>query len=228
MGESAILYTQSVRPVIILMSLLPLAAQDTAPRSKAADYPAHVSLPGMEIAAEYLLHSIPTDQGFYVAQDYLVIDVGVFPAAHETVKISSGQFRLRINHKTLELPPDSPGTVAADVKYPDWEQHPTVVGQAGPVIVGDPTVPRFPGDPNAPPPIAPPLPPQQDPSGINKEIRKTIDESVANAALSEGSGNKPIKGCLFFRFHGKTKSIKSIELIYDAGDSGAKATIPLF
>ncbi len=228
MGELAILYTQSVRTAVFLVFVLPLVAEDTSPRSKASDYPAHASLPGMDIAAEYLLHSIPTEQGFYVTRDYLVIDVGVFPAAHGTVQISSGQFRLRINHKTLDLPPDSPGTVAADVKYPDWEQHPTVVGQAGPVTVGDPTVPRFPGDPNAPPPIAPPLPPQQDPSGINQEIRKTIDESVANAALPEGASSKPMKGCLFFRFRGKTKSIKSLELVYDGGDGGAKATIPLF
>lgn len=199
-----------------------------APRSKASDYQAHVSLPTIEIGAEFLLHSVPTDQGFYVAQDYLVVDVGVFPAAHESVKITPGQFRLRINHKTPELSPDSPGSVAADVKYPDWEQHPTVVGQAGPVILSDPTTPRFPGDPNAHPPIAPPLPKEADRHGIDTEIRKTIDESVANAALIEASGTKPIKGCLFFRFRGKTKSIKSLELVYDGGDAGPKATISLF
>jgi hypothetical protein len=229
MGESAILYTQSVHRAVVLAALLPLYAQDAPPRSKAADYPAHVALPGMELAAEYLLHSIPTAKGFYVSRDYLVIDVGVFPAAKERITISSGQFRLRINHQTLELPPDSPGTVAADVQYPDWEQHPTATAQAGPVILGaPPTVGRFPGDRRESPPISPPVPEQPDPTGMGKEPPKTIDQLIALAALPEGSSNKPLKGCLFFRFRGKTKSIKSLELVYDAGDGGAKATIPLF
>lgn len=218
-----------MRSAVFLVFVLPLAAQETAPRSKASDYPAHVTLPGMEIAAEYLLHSIPTAKGFYVSRDYLVIDVGVFPAAKERVTISSAQFRLRINHQTLELPPDSPGTVAADIQYPDWEQHPTTTVQAGPVMVGaPPTVGRFPGDPRESPPISAPVPEQPDPSGMDKEAPKTIQELVALAALPAGSSNKPMKGCLFFRFRGKTKSIKSLELIYDAGERGTKATIPLF
>ncbi len=220
-------YTQSVRCAAFLLLVLPLIAAD-APRSKASDYQAHIALPTMEIGAEFLLHSIPTDQGVYVAPDYLVVDVGVFPAAHETVKMNSGQFRLRINHKTPELSTDSPGSVAADIKYPDWETHPTVVGQAGPVILSDPGNPRFPGDPNAPPPIAPPLPKEAERHGIDTEIRKTIDQSVGNAAFPDGSGNKPMKGFLYFHFRGKTKSIKSLELVYDAGDGGPKATISLF
>jgi hypothetical protein len=229
MGEAAILYTQNVRRAVLLAVLAPLYAQDAPPRSKAADYPAHVSLPGMEIAAEYLLHSIPTAKGFYVSRDYLVIDVGVFPAAKERITISSGQFRLRINHQTLELPPDSPGTVAADIQYPDWEQQRTATAQAGPVIVGaPPTVGRFPGDRRESPPISSPVPEQQDPSGIEKEPPKTVDQLVTQVALPEGSSNKPMKGCLFFHFHGKTKSIKSLELVYDPGNGGAKTTIPLF
>ena len=208
--------------------LLPLYAQEP-PRSKAGDYPVHVSLPGMEIAAEYLLHSIPTAKGFYVSKDYLVIDVGVFPAAKESIAISAGQFRLRINHQTLELPADSPGTVAAAIQYPDWEQRPTATAQAGPVILGaPPEVGRFPGDRRESPPIAPPVPEQADPSGMEKEPPKTIQQVVALAALPEGSSNRPIKGCLFFRFRGKTKSIKSLDLVYDGGDGRLKATIPLF
>src|SRR5579872_5290099 len=103
MGKSAIFYTESVHRAVVLAVLLPLYAQDTAQHSKASEYPAHVSLPGMEIAAEYLLHSIPTAKGFYVSRDYLVIDVGVFPIDKERITISSGQFRLRINHQTQEL-----------------------------------------------------------------------------------------------------------------------------
>jgi hypothetical protein len=63
---------------------------------------------------------------------------------------------------------------------------------------------------------------------LEKEQPKTIEESIANAALPEGETNKPAKGCLFFRYPGRMKSIRSLELIYDAGVGGPKATIPLF
>jgi hypothetical protein len=222
-------YTQSVRRALLFLAFLPLFSQDNAPRSKPADYPVHVSLPGMEIAAEYLLHSIPTPKGFYFTKEYLVVDVGIFPGAAESIKISSGQFTLRINHGQSTLPPDSPGTVAASLKYPDWEQRPTAVAQAGPVILGaPPAVGRFPGDPREPPPISPPGKEEPDPSSAEREPPKTIEQMIALAALPEGPSNKPAKGCLFFRFRGKTKSIRSLDLVYDAGEGGSKATITLF
>jgi hypothetical protein len=58
--------------------LLVLCAQD-APRSKASDYPAHIALTGMEIGAEYLVHSIPSEKGDYFAKEYLVVESPFFP-----------------------------------------------------------------------------------------------------------------------------------------------------
>jgi hypothetical protein len=216
--------------VVPLFALLPLLAQDNAPRSKAADYAAHVSLTGMEIGAEYLLHSIPTENGFYIAKDYLVVDVGIFPSTLEKIKISSGQFQLRINHGQPELLADTPGSVAGSVKYPDWEQQrkATVIGQAGPVIVGAPQqTGRFPGDPTGQP-IPIPAPERPDPSGAEPRAPKSVDEMIAHAALPEFATERPAKGCLFFHYRGKTKSIHSLELIYDGGEGRPKATIPLF
>ena len=208
---------------VLLLVLSPLLARD-----KAADYPAHATVSGLDIGAEYLLHSIPTEQGSYVANDYLVVDVGIFPSTRESIKVSSSQFKLVINHGKFQLPADSAGAVAASIKYPDWEQRRTVTAQAGPVIVGaPPAVGRFPGDPTQRPPITPPPPEQPDPSGTEKAPAKTVEEMIALAALPEWPTTQPAKGCLFFRFRGKMKSIKSLELVYNGGAS-RPTTIPLF
>ena len=212
-----------------MATLLPLYAQNGPPRLKAADYPVHVSIPGMEIGAEYLVHSIPGERGFYIAKEYLVVDVGVFPSRLEGVDIKNGQFSLRINDGKSVLVPASPGTVAGALKYPDWENQRGVSAQAGPVIYSTPsTVGRFPGDHREPVPIPRPVEDPPNPTGTGQRAPKTIDESIADVALPEGLANKPAKGCLYFRFAGKMKSVRSIELVYDGGEGRPKASIPLF
>ena len=108
---------------LILACAAALSAQDSTPRANAGQYPAHVSLAAFDIGVEYLVHSIPTKNGVYFTKDYLVLDVGVFPTAAGNSQISSGQFRLRINHAS-SLDSDTAGTVAASIHYPDWEQRP--------------------------------------------------------------------------------------------------------
>ena len=208
-----------------------LYAQD-APRAKASDYPVHVALAGMEIGAEYLVHSIPSERGDYFAKEYLVVEVAIFPATQDglkidSLKISSGHFTLRINKKST-LTAQSAGTVAAALKYPDWEQRPQMTAQGGPLIYGAPQVGRFPGDPTQTQPMPTPrVPDQTDSANVEKPSDLPIEEAISRAALPEGLMAEHVKGCLFFRFEGKLKSIKSLDLIYDAGPGSPKATIPL-
>ena len=205
---------------------LVLAAQ-SAPRSKASDYPAHITLPNLEIGAEYLVHSIPGERGGYFAKEYLVIEVAIFPGTKDSRKISSGSFTLRINNKSM-LIAQSSGAVAAALKYPDWEQRPQMTAQAGPLIYGAPQVGRFPGDPTQSRPLPTPRVPDQTDSGnVEKEPNLPIEEAIARVALPEGAFADRAKGCLFFRFAGKLKSIKSLDLIYDPGSNSAPATIRL-
>jgi hypothetical protein len=203
-----------------------LRAQDGT-RLKASDYPAHITLPGVEIGAEYMVHSIPAERGGYFAKEFLVVEVAIFPAAHDSLKISSGQFTLRINKK-LVLLAQSPGMVAAALKYPDWEQRPQMTAQAGPLIYGAPQVGRFPGDPTQPRPLPTPrVPDQTDSSNVEQRPALPIEDAIARAALPEGRMAEHVKGCLFFRFEGKLKSIKSLDLIYDPGSGAPAATIQL-
>jgi hypothetical protein len=211
------------------MVLLPLYGQNGPARSKATDYPVHATLPGMEIGAEYLDHSVPGEKGFYIAKDYLVVDVGVFASTSDSISVKSGQFSLRINDGKKVLVPVSPGTVAGALKYPDWENQHGASAQVGPVIYGSPSpTGRFPGDPGAPPPIQGPVEAPPDPSGIEKQIPTSLDESIANVALHDGLNHKEARGCLFFRYAGKMKSIRSLDLVYDSGEGRPKATIKLF
>jgi hypothetical protein len=203
-----------------------LQAQN-APRSKATDYPVHISLPTMEIGAEYLVHSIPSEKGDYFAKEYLVVEVAISPAPRESLKISSGRFTLRINNKSA-LIAQSAGVVAAALKYPDWEQRPQLTGQAGPLIYGAPQSGRFPGDPTQPRPLPTPRGTgQTDSIDARKEPNLPIEEAISRAALPEGLTAEYVKGCLFFRFEGKLKSIKSLDLIYDVGGNASPATIRL-
>lgn len=209
--------------MVLSVLVLAVSAQDT-PRTKASDYPRRIALSSLEIGAEYLVHSIPGPNGGYFAKDYLVVEVAVFPAAKNAVKISSGQFTLRINNKAT-LVTQASGAVASSIKYPDWEQRRNMSAQAGPLIFGPPAVGRFPGDPTQPRPLPSPVPEQTDAAGV-KAPDLPIETAVAQAALPEGLISEHVKGCLFFRFNGKLKSIKSLELIYEQ-PGAASARIPL-
>ena len=206
--------------------LFTLQAQDAA-RTKASDYPSPTTAEGVEIGAEYMVHSIPGPRGGYFAKEYLVVEVAIFPAARQSLKISSGHFTLRVNNKS-NLTAQSSGSVAAALKYPDWEQRRNMTAQAGPLIFGaPPAVGRFPGDPTQPRPLPNPVPDQTDTSGVDKEPNVPIEDAIARAALPEGPTVTPVKGCIFFRFEGKLKSIKSLDLIYDVGGKAPQARIRL-
>jgi hypothetical protein len=221
------------RAAILALALSTMQLAQNGPLFKVSDYPAHVKLPSMEIGAEYLLNSIPLAKGMYIAKDHLVLEVAIFPSTEAGVNVSSSQFTLRVNNKTI-LYPDSPGAVASSLKYPDWQTRPTMTAEAGvgdgTVVLGaPPPVARFPGDRRADrPPSVPRVPAPPDPTGAPKAVDQPIETQIAIAALPQGQLQEPVKGFLFFPFSGKTKSIRSLALIYDGGESSPKTTISLF
>jgi hypothetical protein len=228
-------YTQEMiaRVATLTLALIPALLAQATTRAKVSDYPAHTKLPSMEIGVEYLLNSIPLDKGMYLAKDHLILDVAIFPSSPAGVNVSTSQFTLRLNRKTI-LYPDSPGAVASSLKYPDWQTRPTMTAEAGAgngsVILGaPPPVARFPGDRRADRPASVPrVPEPPNPTGEPKPVEQPIDTQLAIAALPEGPSEKPVKGLLFFAFSGKTKSIRSLDLIYEGGEGSSKAIIPLF
>jgi hypothetical protein len=125
------------------------------------------------------------------------------------------RFVLRVNGKTPLLT-QTPGFVAASMKYPDWQMRPNLqagvgMGDRG-ILIGRPRpAARFPGD--------------RRPDIGNPPGRTTIDSPpkeemdyvrlVEDASLPEGKRIKPVAGYLYFPFDGKLKSVKTVELLID-------------
>ena len=174
------------------------AAWAATPRNAPEDYPLHGESADSAIGAEYLVHSLPTENGMLLAGRYLVVEVGIFPHKHTEVSVSPGEFHLIANGRMLP-DADSAGMVAASMKYSDWEGQRGIqaVGGAGPIVIG-PQQPagRFPGDPNAPPPVE--HPPASDDPAVGPPQALTIDELVLHAALPSAAVRTPIDGCVFF------------------------------
>jgi len=194
---------------------------ETEHKDKATDYPFHAMAGKVAIGADYLIHSIPAGDQTLLAKDFLVVEVAVFPAFAQPVTIDGNTFTLRLNGAKVPLASVAPGFVAASLKYPDWEQHPTSqvsggVGNAG-VTIGPPTVGRFPGDPTAGHPL-PRGPSHEERNGVERTEPESADEVIARTALLEGQTEHPVSGFLYFPFKGKIKSLKSIDLIYQSKD----------
>lgn len=205
----------------LLLAPLLLQAQGTEPKAAPGDYPARATLDKLAIGAEYLVHSFFGHGQTFFTSDYLVVEVALFPARDETLTVSQGQFTLRINGKKQPILPQAPGFVAASLKYPDWVRRPTLEAAAGTgnagVILGRPErVERFPGDPR-PRQTRLPQPPRTPEA--EKEPPVSADQVVSETALPEREARGPISGYLYFAYKGKTKSIRSLELIY-AGPAG--------
>jgi hypothetical protein len=206
-----------------LLSLATAAAyaQGTTPKPKAADYPLHAAAGGVEIGADYMIHSFGGAQMF-IARDYLVVEVALYPKKGETVEVNAGRFMLRLNGKKQLLLPQAPGMVAASLKYDDWMQRPRFDASAGAggVDVGTGrtgTTERFPGDPR-PGQQRLPRPPQapgaEDRSGAEPPPPVKPDEVAVETALREGPSTGPVSGFLYFAYRGNAGKLKSVELVY--------------
>lgn len=202
-----------------------VAQSGTTPKAYAQDYPVHANLEKLSIGAEYLLHSFSSGREMFIAKDYLVVEVALFPAKGQNLLVSAGHFSLRVNGRKQALSPQAPEFVAASLKYPDQDRGLHPVAGLGPLVLGaPPPVERFPGDPNgrtAPPPRVP----TDNPSGLDKEPPVTAEELAVRAALPEGEHLKPVSGFVYFPYRGKLSHIHSLELQF-AGPAGS-AALPL-
>jgi hypothetical protein len=208
-----------MRYALWALALWTAAAQNgTRPKDKPTDYPAHTTSDQVVLGAEYLVHSVPGAGETYFVPNYLVVEVACFPAKGARPNLQAGQFTLRINGKRDVVFPQAPSFVAASLKYPDWERRPRLVGEAGPVIIGRPErVERFPGDPR-PGRTRLPEPPRAPDTGSPREPAMSAEELVVDAALPEGEAAGPVSGYLYFAYRGKTKKIKSLELLWSGGE----------
>ena len=210
-------YTQTMRllPALALMPLWLLGQGIRDAKPKAADYPLHTSVGDVLIGVEYLVHSIPVGDQTFFAADYLVVEVAVYPKANDPIVIAEETFTLRVNGKKQVIFPQSPGFVAASMKYPDWEPRVSKEVDVGPVIIGRPTtVGRFPGDRRGNPLPSPPKAPQPDDQrNVEEQAPDDPADALARLGLPQGEVSKPVTGFLYFHYKARPKSIHSVELV---------------
>jgi hypothetical protein len=182
------------------------------PRSTPADYQFQAQAGTITIAAEFTGHSFPTLEGPLTNEDYVTVETALFGPAGEHLRISAGDFSLRLNGKKSPLPSQPYGLTLTSLKDPEWippeqpeKKSKTSMG-AGGQGQGDS------GEPAAPVKI--PIP-----------VQRAMAQRIQKAALPEGERALPQAGLLFFKHRGKTENLQSIELVYE-GPAG-KATLKL-
>jgi len=212
-----------MRYLLVVCCTAAAFGQATETKARPEDYEAHAQARSAAIGAELTVHSFSRGEAAFIAKDYLVVEVAVYPPKGETLAVQIADFSLRLNGKKQVLQPQPPSMVAASLKHPEWEQPsgPTVavggtIGNAGVVLGGPPRNPNpFPG---SDPPGGQRRPtvgaPKDNPGGIEKEPVKA-EVLVVETAFPEGSHHAPVSGFLFFPYRGKISSIKSLELLYE-------------
>jgi hypothetical protein len=206
-----------VRTLLALPVCALLAWGGTEPKPSATDYPAHAALGACSMGAEFFARTIPIPNGGYSSGGYLVVEVALFPAKGERLEVRASEFRLVLNGAQREILPQTPGIVAASLKYPEEERRRGLDAMAGvgPVVVGrrqDRTA-RFPGDPRATPP--PPRPSVPEPDWKKRsEPAMSESEAVARYALDEGVVATAVSGLLYYAWSDRLRDLKRIDLAW--------------
>jgi len=186
-------------------------AKGMPPRATPEDYQAHAQAGNITIAAEFAGHGVPTPEQALNTEDFVVVEVGFFGAPDARLTLARNDFSLRVSGKKAPLASEPYELVFQSLKDPEWappEPPEKSKGGSGLSTGG--------GQGNEPPP-PPPHPPF--------ELVRAMQLHVQKAALPIGDRALPQAGLLFFRYHGKTQGIRSLELVY-SGPAGT-ATLAL-
>src|SRR5687768_12626043 len=170
-----------------------VAAQRVEPRKSPEEYPMQAALKGASLGVEYLVRSVSGAGRTFFLNDYLVVEVAVFPARGHEVEVALSHFRLQVGEKKKRevLPAVGPQFVAASMKYPDWQRQRNLevgggIGDQGVILGRPPATERFPGDPTGRSRLpAPPRAPEID-QGIEAPPPVRGDEVVVQCGLPEG------------------------------------------
>jgi hypothetical protein len=184
-------------------------------RASAGDYLSQGKAASVTIGAEFKGHFVPTPDGLLSTDDFVVVEVGLFGPPDARLKLSFEDFSLRLNGKKAAEPSQSDVVVFKSVKDPEWEppDKDKEAAKAGKTSMSSGG--RGAAADSGPPPVVhPPLP-----------LQRSWEHRVEKASLMEGERLLPQAGLLFFKYGGKTKNLRSIELIYNG--AGGKTILAL-
>ena len=178
------------------------------PRATPGDYQAQGKAGDVTIGAEFVGHSAATPDATYTTEDYIVIETGLFGSPGSRVQLSLDNFSLRVNGKKSPLTSQSYESVFHSLKDPEWEP-PAAAKSKGGISSGGQG-----GGDSTPAVVHMPM-----------DLRLKMEQRVKSASLPAGDRALPQAGLLFFLYHGKIESLRSLELIY-SGPAGT-ATLNL-
>jgi hypothetical protein len=173
-------------------------AQGTQPKASASDYPVHVQLDGVALAAKYLVHSVPTSGGTLTANSYLVVEVAFFGPPLGRIKLSASNFSLRVNGLSQVIPSQPSSMVSQSIRFPSaivHTQQPTALSTES-----ERGVAQRPGE-------------------------DKVVYQVRIASLPDGEYTLPHAGLIYFLYNGRPAEIRSLDLLYD-GPNG-RSTLKL-
>ncbi len=180
------------------------------PRIAPTEYQAHGKAGDYTVAADFDEHSVPTPEGTFTSEDYVVVEAAIFGEGGAKINLKLEDFSLRINERKVPLPSQAYALLFHSLSDPEWqppkrdddEKSKTAINTGGR------------GNDEKPPP--PKMP---------RDLRRAMEQKVTKVTMPVGERPTPVAGLLFFYYHGKAKGIKSMELIYN-GAAGT-VTIPL-
>jgi hypothetical protein len=181
-------------------------AKGLPPRATPADYFARAQMGQVTVAAEFAGHSVPTPQAVFATEDYVTVEVAFFGPPDAHVQLSLADFSLKVNGKK-PLPAQGYVEIMGNLTDPQWEPPVPVDKSAGKTSIGGGNN----GDPGGTP--APPKMPFN--------LVRVMQQRVLKADLPEGDRAVPVAGLIYFKYHGKTEKIDSLELTYGSGKSKA-------
>ncbi len=185
-------------------------AEGVPPRATPGDYQAHKDVGKITIAADFAGHFVTTPEKMLTTDDWVVVEVALYGPEGTKLQLSPDQFSLRINGRK-PIPSEPSVRVNSNLRDPDWQPPEQQGAKQSKTSIGGTGV----NQENGPPP----------PVHIPLELQRSMAEKALKASLEEGERQLPQAGLLYFRYGGKSKSIHTIELIYN-GPAG-QATLEL-
>jgi len=217
--------------IAVLLALTVASADSThgiKPRHTAADYPVFqqhqaLALGAEELSQKQVQHAFATE----LDKRYIVVEVGIFPAANGNLKLNSADFMLRVAGTKEVLRPASPETIAQVLyKKPAMTHDVTVtpVGSIGYESGGrDMYGNRYPGGMTTSTGAMVGI--GSNKVGGTEADRKTMETELRDKSLPQGEMTQPVSGYLYFPV--STNKRVQYELEYSGNGQEIRLQLPM-